>query len=1239
MNVSMFIVSFSICVSLQLANGAREINIKINDLDKLEASLANQGASDVLIRTIYAAANCDLRRNQILDKKLDRLLSPMDGLHQKVNEVLNKINNNKAEIKTAMPIDTTQIIINMGADQRQLNEEFEEFDANSVDQRSVVSPLQNMPSYAPLVTRELHVTPDLCRTVESMANLSRLAASKRADILSIAKNVYDYKGGNSISDFARFYVRYVGENYDMQNQVMGLAKLLGDYASTTSEHFILDNTMTEYKEPCGHMRASLRKKRNVLPERLSGGKCMKEIGDPVNRHHNSSCFSKIPHSRNLMLNLFVTINKKCKDVQSLEHGAAEREDSETIIAAGLEEGKPCVTLRFCNDADTVLTSEKVCKKSVKTPICTSNVDNLRMSLISGRFTSEDLPTDLRLMNKHYCSINGHVYDATGSCSRPIKTMQRFTLFLLDKEWRASDKDILIAHGQDVTNLCYYDCTGCKNNCTRCKGDETYISNFGSWPSATCSCSYCHDCSELFVQVEDSRFGVDATLSVEWPVTIPVEEEKEIECSSCKATCSSFKIKIERDMSFDILHFCVENNCRVIIENKPDFVYNVPEEFKHSTNFIIHYFRSDGKGKRIVKVTCSDSHTCESLTCDVCLTRFANPHCYKFVNWVVLITGVSALILTIPLLFTLYTLAKLLLLLLLIPSKAIWRCFKLLTKLMLRVTNKKVKETTIKMNNILKEEELKEVKSVKPYRAVDLLFLVAIFSVPVCLGCENSITLTSKSNDCVTNSNNVMKCVISSVTDIPLSSLGEESCLRLTDPLGHFSQLVKIKTKGLRQKCSRNILYHTVEPEFKLHNTFRCRNAGDCVNDVCERVKVSDTVPVDSVDEKKAGIGGCLRVTGFWGKGCFYPSQACQFYKIELDNSKRLSYEIFDCKEWFWEILVEITTEDHQVQTSEVKELISGVPVKTSLGFVQLLTVVAPVIKDLNGCFARRQSGITKTSLITCSTQSKFESGKVGGIQCATASLANSASRSCIIDSTQAQIVPQDDNLVFVNNFANITEDWSRNILPTNFTSSVISEDKEGTVFIQYSGKAAYTLRIKLKDYKVGHLVNKPKCEAHFRHLTGCSNCGSGATVIIEVILAPASKTPGTLYCPSAVSPSSALLNSAKPKSAFKVAFSRPEVNEECLFECGGANMTVQVEGRLLQVVNLIESEEKKSLGKYYDYFASLPWFHFGALRYFYLFIGTLVITPLLVLIYRAIKVGIWSFCKKGRKMHSYIKSQ
>ncbi|QLJ83475.1 glycoprotein [Parry's Creek phasivirus 1] len=1239
MNISLFVVSFSICVSLLSVNDAREVNIKISNIEKLESSLKDQGVSDVLTRTIYAAANCDLRRNQILDQKLDRLLSPMDSLHHKVNEVLNKVNNNKSGKIAATPMDTTQIIINMGPEQKPQLEEFEEFDANNVEQGSIISPISGMRSYAPLVVSELNITPEICKTVESMANLSNLAASKRTDILNIAKKVYNYSGGNSISELARFYISYVSDNYDLQNQVMGLAKILGDYATTTSEHFILDNTMTNYKEPCGQMKVMLRRKRNVQSMRLSGGKCMKEIGDPVNRHHNTSCFSKVPHSKNLMLNVFVTLNKKCQNVQPSENGAAEREDSETIIAAGLEDGKPCVSFRFCNDPNTVTTVERICKKVDKTPVCSSNVDNLRISLISGRFTNDDLPSDLKLLNKHYCSIHGHVYDASGACSKPIKTTQRFTLFLLDKEWRMSDKDILIAHGQDVTNLCYYDCTGCKNNCTRCKGDETYISNFGSWPSATCSCSYCHDCSELFVQIEDSKFGVDATLSVEWQVTIPVQEEKEIECSSCKATCSSFRIKIERDMSFDILHFCVENNCRVILETKADFVYDVPEEFKHSTHFVIHYFRSDGKGKKVVKVTCLDSHTCESISCDVCATRFANPHCYKFINWIILITGVSALVLTIPLLFTLYTVAKLLLALILIPSRAMWRALKLLARLAMRVTNKKVKETTNRMSDILKEEELKEVKATRPYRAVDLLFLITIIFLPLCLGCENSLTITSKSTDCVTNANNIMKCSISSVTDIPLSSLGEESCLRLSDPLGQFSQLVKIKTKGLRQKCSKNILYHTVEPEFKLHNSFRCRNAGDCINDDCERVKVSDSVPVDSVDEKKAGISGCQRVTGFWGKGCFYPGQACQFYRVELDNSKRLSYEIFDCKEWFWEIVVEISIEDHQVETSEVKELISGVPVKTSLGFIQLLTVVAPVIKDLNGCFAKRHSGITKTALIACSAQSKFEGRKVGGIQCATASLANSASRSCILDSTQAQIVPQDDNLVFVNNFANITDEWSRNILPTNFTSSVISEDSQGTVFIQYSGRAAYTMRLKLKDYRVEHIVNKPKCEAHFRHLAGCSNCGSGASVIVEIVLTPASKTPGTLYCPSAVSSSSSLFNSAKPKTTFKVAFTKPEVDEECLLECGGANLTIQVEGRLLQVVNLQKPRDDKALGKYYDYFASLPWFHFGALRYFYLIIGTLVITPLLVMIYKATKILFKSFCVKSRSIKQYMKQR
>nr|QIC54227.1 glycoprotein precursor [Phasivirus wutaiense] len=1230
MNITLFVVSFSLCFSIMEINGARKLNIQINDLDRLETSLRDQGASETLVRTIYAAANCDLKRNKILDEKIDKILSPMENLHQKVNEALNSLI--KRSSSMTEPLDTVNIMINVGSDLEQDVADAEVFSNRAVTSRGSQMNNVALSSYAPMNTRELTVNTEVCKTVKSMEALSQMANTKRAELLSIAGKVYGYKGGNSISELARFYIDYVSDNYDLQNQVMGLAKLLGDYASTTSEHFMLDNSIVSHKEPCGFLESNGRKKRNVQASKLTGGKCIRNVGDQASKFSDTICFSQNPHLKSINYDLFSEASGSCDNPTTFENGVFEKENSIVVIAVGMENGKPCLNWDSCENGHVITDGKKCVEKANGT--CSQNVDNLRISIISGRFRASDIPDDLKLISKHYCSISGHVFDSSNSCSKPVKYSQKFTLFLLEKTWYMTDKEVLIAHGQDVTNLCFYDCTGCTSDCTKCKGDETYINNFGNWPTSTCKCSYCHDCSELFIQIEDSKFGVDSTFTVDWVVGIPVTEEKEIECTSCKATCSGFTIKIERDMKFDILHLCVEKNCEIISQSQPDFSYTIPNKFMHSASFIVHFFRSDGKGKKVLNLSCSNSHTCEAISCDVCIARFANPHCYKFVNWVILITGVSGLVLTVPLLFSLYSLAKLLLSIILIPARGVYKIGKLLLRICYKKTNNKVKETTKRVTSLLQDEGLNEVKIVKSKsRAATMLFIIALTMIPLTSCCENSVTLMSKSEDCVTTASGKMKCSVSSVTDIPLSSLGEESCLRITDPMGQLSQLVKIKTKSLRQKCSKNILYYTTEPEFKLHNTFRCRNAGNCVNDACEKVKSTDSLPVDSADDKKAGVSGCLRVTGFWGKGCFYMDQACQFYKVELDNSKRISYEIFDCKEWFWEIIVDISIESHSINETESKELLASVPVKTSLGSAQLVTVVSPVTTSLNSCFARREVAAGKIAMISCSPQSKFLGRTTGSIQCATSSLASAASKSCLIDSNQMQIIPQDDNLVLVNNFVNVTEDWMRGILPTNFSTSVVSEDGAGSVLIQYTGRAAYTLRLKIKDYKVEHVISRPKCEAHFRKLTGCSNCGSGSEAIIEVITSPPSKTPGTLSCPSAVASSSALINSASPKTKFKMAFRQPEVNEICYLECGVSNLTLQVEGRLLQVVDLQEPEAKRILGKYYDYFASLPWSYFGALRYFYLFIGTLIVVPLLVIVYKAIK-GLFNFAFGRRRVRA-----
>lgn len=144
-------------------------------------------------------------------------------------------------------------------------------------------------------------------------------------------------------------------------------------------------------------------------------------------------------------------------------------------------------------------------------------------------------------------------------------------------------------------------------------------------------------------------------------------------------------------------------CRIIDNDKVDFSYLIPDDLLHVTVFKIMFIRSDGLGRTDVSVTCLDAHLCSSLYCDVCLDRFANPHCYKFVNWLLLILIISGFILVIPVGCLTYKLITIILAIFLIPAKVITRIIIALVRKCKRTSTNMAQRTSMRLNQLVNEE--------------------------------------------------------------------------------------------------------------------------------------------------------------------------------------------------------------------------------------------------------------------------------------------------------------------------------------------------------------------------------------------------------------------------------------------------------------------------------------------------------------------------------------------------------
>ncbi|QEM39250.1 glycoprotein [Guadeloupe mosquito phasivirus] len=1086
--------------------------------------------------------------------------------------------------------------------------------AESVHQPRVIPAITNggEAEYLAMGSTTQEIDPELCKTYEVVKGLIQQSKHRRNDLIKLARKVYNYEGHTTITAIAKFYVEYTKQHYHERVNVMGLAKLLGDFASLVSETYFLEEAFAKNADLCGiRMEKVRRKRRNVMQSMIGSGSCTRRFGtwDPIIK--DLKFLSKVPFHQSIRVESLLRLGK-CEDAQTAWVGVIESGSYRSAISASFKEGtQACVKMAICPAG---LTYEGTNCVEGKSSDEFSNIEGFELSVVSGRVKLEELPMELKTLSRSYCSIQGKTVITGKSCEKPIRTTSKFTLYSISGQWLFTDKDVLIAHGQDTSNICFYNCNeGCSAGCLQCKGDEAYESIFGSWPDSACQCSYCVNCSDIYMQVDGAKIGVDAIMHAQWEITIPIENEPVMECSGCKASCKGRDISIERDASFDVIHVCIYESCYPVENDEPDFTYHIPIKHLHITEFVIMFFRSDGLGRHSQTVACLDSHVCTSIHCDICPERFANPHCFKFINWVILTLMATSLILIIPIICLLYRTSKVVLAILLLPAGLLLKLFRVLFRKCSRKSLILANSASARVNQFVNEEDQPVIRlnNRPPLRAG--LAIILLWLSSCALGCENVISVDSKVLECLPSFGGEIKCSINTIVDVRLSSIGEESCINVNDQTGSVVHVIKLKTTSIRQKCAKSILYYTCDGDFKLLNSFRCRDAGECIDDTCEKVKPKGPAPIPSTDNDKAGFHGCSRVTGFWGKGCFLANQACQFYKIELQNKNRRVFEISKCSEWYWEIKVNVTISSKDGVREQELKLDTTLPQKTIIGLCQLQSVSSPTNTNINKCFARRLSSGMRTAMLECSDRSVPEIGKVGGIQCAAPTLAEQASKSCLLDSNAVQIVVQDDNVVFVNRFINVSEAWQGNLLPRNWTGSVISEEPNGQIFLHYVDSAAYTLRVKMQDYKISYTVVKPKCEAHFRNLRGCSNCGPGAILEAEVTIDKAIRTPVRVVCPSANAPGIQLAMSTKPVTLFKMAFLKSEIDEKCSVECAGNMVQIEVKGTLVSSIAINGQPDNKFLiGKGSDFILSFPWRNFGILRYFYILIGVLIVLPVVV---------------------------
>lgn len=138
-----------------------------------------------------------------------------------------------------------------------------------------------------------------CKSYTLLAKMAGRNRQRRGDLLEMAAELYSYNGDTSISSLASFYTDYVRIHYSEKRDVMGLAKLLGDYASVSSEIFFSESLVNVEGKKCAidlynfrvrKRRSMIREKRNVQLASIKAGTCIKSNWETSTYFTNVSIF-------------------------------------------------------------------------------------------------------------------------------------------------------------------------------------------------------------------------------------------------------------------------------------------------------------------------------------------------------------------------------------------------------------------------------------------------------------------------------------------------------------------------------------------------------------------------------------------------------------------------------------------------------------------------------------------------------------------------------------------------------------------------------------------------------------------------------------------------------------------------------------------------------------------------------------------------------------------------------------
>ncbi|AWW17496.1 glycoprotein precursor [Kaisodi virus] len=723
-----------------------------------------------------------------------------------------------------------------------------------------------------------------------------------------------------------------------------------------------------------------------------------------------------------------------------------------------------------------------------------------------------------------------------------------------------------------------DLTECKAG--KCSGDTSYCSQFTCQKtSPVCRCTRNLIPGILHVTIGDNTVIPSCFGHSKWVVKRTRRLQSVLApkaCLDCSVECKQDNVLvIVRHFTPGYYQMCLGPVCYTGQATGKEFKIPIHPMSRISTEEVTLQMWSDTKSERYdLQAICHHMSACDLINCFFCSANWVNIHCFGKEKWILISLILSLVCLLVGM--VLKAIQRIVGFLAWALGPMVW-IFKILIKFSGKKMRRHFTRARLALTELEREDseplitvttertrpphELSSTRQERMSRKSKALLLVSILSIIQNAGsCSDSIKLTSLAKDCKQVAPSKYVCTFSSTTLLPAAPIGQTSCLLLTSQAGETLGIMKIKTLEARLTCLKSDLYWIPKATHQCLGSRRCRLVGNCVNDECMKMTENDYSSEWGAREtvmSRLGWSSCNPQCGGLVCGCFNVNPSCFYLRKTFVNPESLVFKGFECPSWTYSLKVKISFND----TTQDVSLVPDVPFKTNWGKIQISSISSAPNLGYAECFFIAPNGQIFHS--PCNRRGEVSTGKLGEIQCPTASDAMQISPNCFSDQSLIHHTINKDVVHCSSQLLDPTELQKKNRLPSTIGNTIFYPGGD-TVYASSSTRISASLLLKLNDVAVESVTDRNKCSSRFLNLTGCYNCEAGAILRMETVT-DFGTADAILECPRIQLLTYFVSSSVLTISEVIIHLNQSKIRTDCKITCPNSQESIRIEGELVYI--------------------------------------------------------------------------